>query len=428
MSLWKKIRKNYLLDLFLSLKGNPRACIWLEPLWGVPYNLYVPFAALYMNCMGLTAYDIGIVTSFYYVSQAISSVLSGVITDKLGRRLTTLICDVLSWSVPTFLWMCADGLGWFIVAAVFNGLWRITDNSWGLLLVEDAERDKIVHMYSLTSVMGLIAAFVAPLSALAVRNFGVVPTMRVLYGFTCLSMTTKFVTLYFLSHETQVGLRRLQATRGKSVFTSLWECKDVFLGIMREKRMVLTVGILAAFSLVNALNENYFAIFLHTRLAIAESDMPLFTMAKSFVRLICLFGMARWLQSTPFKYPMIVAWAMFMGGQIALLLNPGGAWAIPVTFFEVCLEAVALAILYPMTSSLLFINADVEERARINGLVYATIALTTAVFPAIIGYFANISLVIPFVVGIAVYVGAIVMTLAIAGLPTNSTETEQDGL
>ena len=424
MKILKKLRSVYLIDVFLSLKGNPRACIWLEPLWGIPYNLYVPYAALFMAAMGLNAYDIGIVTSVYYVSQAVSSVLSGVITDKLGRRLTTVIFDTLSWSVPTFLWMCADGLPWFVVAAVFNGMWRITDNSWGLLLVEDADRDIIVPMYSLTSVMGLISAFVAPLSALAVRRFGVVGTVRFLYGLTCASMTAKFLILYRLSKETQVGLRRLEATKGKSIFTSLWECKDVFLSIIREKRMVLTVGIMAAFSLVNALNDNYFAIFLNTRLGIAESNMSLFTMGKSIVRLICMFALARWIRSRSFKVPMIAAWGLFIAGQATLLLNPGGKLAIPVTFLEVALEAVALAILYPMTSSLLFVNADVEERARINGLVFATIALVTAIFPAFVGYFADYDLTIPFIVCIVVYLAAIAMTVAISKLPTKAEDAQ----
>ena len=420
----QKLRGVYLIDVLLSLKGNPRACIWLEPLWGIPYNLYVPYAALFMAAMGLTPSEIGIVTSVYYVSQAISSVLSGVITDKLGRRLTTVIFDTLSWSVPTFLWMCADGLTWFVVAAVFNGMWRITDNSWGLLLVEDADRDIIVPMYSLTSVMGLISAFVAPLSALAVKRFGVVGTVRFLYGFTCASMTAKFWILFRLSKETQVGLRRLEATKGKSIFTSIWECRNVFLSIIREKRMVLTVGIMAAFSLVNALNENYFSIYLNANLSIAESNMSLFTMVKSIVRLLCMFSLARWVRSRDFKLPMIAAWCLFMAGQATLLLNPGGKLGIPLTFLEVALEAVALAILYPMTSSLLFINADVEERARINGLVYATIALMTAVFPAVVGYFADYNLAVPFVVCIAVYAAAIAMTVSIARLPAKAEDAQ----
>jgi len=417
MKLIQKMRKIYLIDVFFSLKGNPRACIWLEPLWGIAHNLYTPYAALFMVLLGLDEYDIGVVTSIFYASQAVASVFSGVITDKLGRRWTTVIFDTLSWSVPTFIWMFAQNKYWFMVAALFNGLWRITDNSWGLLLVEDAEKDKIVPMYSLTSVMGLIAAFFAPISSLAVHRFGVESTMRFLYGFTFVSMTAKFLILFFLSTETGVGKRRMEATRNKSIFTSLWECKDVFLRIIREKRMVLTIGIMTAFSLVNALNDNYFSIYLVDFLHVNESYMSIFTMVKSIIRLACMFLLARFVKSDRIVKPMTSAWGMFIFGQLIMLLNPGGKLAVPFAFVQVAFEAFALSILYPMTSSLLFINADVEERARMNGLVFATIALVTAVFPAVIGLFATYSLRVPFIVNIAVYTGAILMTFAIAKLP-----------
>ncbi|MBE5792310.1 MAG: MFS transporter [Clostridiales bacterium] len=417
MKLLKKIRSIYLIDVFLNLKGNPRACIWLEPLWGIPYNLYVPYVALFQAALGMSPSDIGIVTSIFYASQAVASVLSGVVTDKLGRRKTTLIFDTLSWSVPTFLWMCATNKYWFMAAALFNGLWRITDNSWGLLLIEDADSDKIVHMYSLTSVMGLIAAFVAPMSALAVNRFGVTDTMRVLYGVTCLSMTAKFVILYFWSTETTVGVRRMALTKNKSIFVSLYECKDVFLRIIREKRMVLTLGIMAAFSLVNALSADYFGLYLKRELLIDESYMALFTMVKSIVRLVCMFLLARVINADRFLRPMTVAWSMFILGQATLLVNPGGALGIPLAFVQVVFEAVALSILYPMTSSILFINADKEERARINGLIFATIALVTAVFPALIGLLADVNLAVPFYAIIVVYVIAIVLTFQINRLP-----------
>lgn len=417
MKLIQRLRRIYLIDVFFSLKGNPRACIWLEPLWGIAYNLYMPYAALFMALQGMNEYDIGIVTSIFYASQAVSSVLSGVITDKLGRRWTTVIFDTLSWSVPTFLWMLAQNKYWFMAAAAFNGLWRITDNSWGLLLVEDADKDKIVPMYSLTSVMGLIAAFFAPLSSFAVNSFGLGPTMRFLYGFTFVSMTAKFLILFFLSVETGVGKRRMLATKNKSIFTSLWECRHVFMRIIREKRMVLTIGIMAAFSLVNALNDNYFALYLTDALHVEESYMAIFTMVKSLVRLLCMFLLARFVDSDKIVKPMTSAWCMFILGQAILLLNPGGEMAIPLAFVQVVFEAFALSILYPMTSSLLFINADVEERARMNGLVFAIIALLTAVFPAFVGFFATYSLKIPFLVSIGVYAAAIFMTFAIAKLP-----------
>jgi len=417
MKLLKKIRRIYLIDVFLNLKGNPRACIWLEPLWGIPYNLYVPYVALFQASLGMKPSDIGIVTSIFYAAQAISSILSGVVTDKLGRRLTTLIFDTLSWSVPTLLWMFATNKYWFMVAAFFNGLWEITDNSWGLLMIEDADSDKIVHMYSLTSVMGLIAAFFAPISAVAVARYGVTGTMRVLYGITCVMMTTKFITLFLWSKETSVGKRRRELTKNKSIFVSLYELKDVFQKIICEKRMVLTLLIMAAFSLVNALSTDYFGLFMKKELFIDESNMALFTMVKSIVRLVCMFLLARVISADKFLRPMVAAWGMFILGQIIMLVNPGGAFGIPLAFVQVFFEAIALSILYPMTSTILFINADKEERARINGLVLATVSLVTAVFPAIIGRIADVNLKAPFIAIIIIYIFAIYLTFRISKLP-----------
>ena len=54
----KRIARNPLIDLLVHLKGNERACLWTEPLWGIPYNLYVPFVSVYMAALGMTAADI----------------------------------------------------------------------------------------------------------------------------------------------------------------------------------------------------------------------------------------------------------------------------------------------------------------------------------------------------------------------------------
>jgi hypothetical protein len=46
-------QRNPLLRTFLTLEGNQRACIWTEPMWGIPFNLYAPLAAVYMAALHL---------------------------------------------------------------------------------------------------------------------------------------------------------------------------------------------------------------------------------------------------------------------------------------------------------------------------------------------------------------------------------------
>ena len=418
----QRLMSNFMIRTLFSLEGNGKSCIWLEPLWGIPYNLYLPYVALFMTALGLSPAEIGYVASINMVSQVVFATLSGVLTDKLGRRKATLIFDTLSWSVPELIWMCSQNFTWFAVAAVFNGAWRVTENSWGLLLIEDMPQDQIVPAFSLTQMMGLLAAFFAPLSKFAVDAFGLVPTMRALYGITAVSMTTKFVTLYIFTTETHTGVRRMETVKHTSIFQLLWECKDVYLRIIREKRMVLTFGIIAAYTLVSNLNGNYWALFVCGELGLAASNVVLFSTLKSLVTLGCVFLIVPRVQRAPFQASMLSGLAMFAAAQLLLLVTPAGAVAVPMLVIGAVLEAVSLSILSPLTGSLLFINADPEERARVCGLVYATISLIVAIFPGLIGRLADISIRIPFVISLGLFAFTAVLTVIISRLPAQEQQ------
>ncbi|MDD3212106.1 MAG: MFS transporter, partial [Eubacteriales bacterium] len=240
-----KIQQNSLVHTILHLTGNQRACLYTEPLWGIPYNLYLPFVSVYMAAIGMSPVMIGVVSTVFLASQMVWALFSGVLTDKLGRRLTTLIFDTVSWSVPAFLWMLAQDYRWFLVAAVFNGAWRVTETSWGLLLIEDARRNQLVHLYSITHVAGLVAGFFAPIAYFFVQKYSVVPTMRVLYGITFVMMTTKFIVLYFTTKETSVGLRRMAETRGVSLLGRLWDSRKVLKHMLKSRRTMLTIAFIA---------------------------------------------------------------------------------------------------------------------------------------------------------------------------------------
>ena len=415
------LRKNDMVDTFLRLKGNARACIWTEPLWGVPFNLYKPYIARYMVLLGLSMSDIGKVATFAYISQIISSILSGVLTDKLGRRWCTLIFDVLAWSVPEFLCAFSQNFTWFLAAALFNGLWKITDNSWSLLLVEDTPREQIVPVFSMASFMGVIATFVAPVSMWAVARYSVVPTMRVLYFIAFASMTAKFLILFVYSKETSVGERRLAATKNVSILRSLYESIYVFLGILREKRMLLTLGILAAYSLVGSVNDSYWATFVVEYLGLRESDLSWFAMVKGAVTLFAILILVPRLKRMSFRRPMLTAIAMLALAQGTLLTLSAVSAPLAVVWaaliLSVCLEAMAIALLSPLTSSMLYFHADPEERARIYGMVYATISLMVCLFPFVIGLLADKSLYYPYLVNLGLFAAIALLTVLIARIP-----------
>ena len=72
-----RLMRNPMIASLAGMKGNARACLWPEPLWGVPYNLYLPYASLFMAALGLSPSEIGYVASINIVSQVVFATLSG---------------------------------------------------------------------------------------------------------------------------------------------------------------------------------------------------------------------------------------------------------------------------------------------------------------------------------------------------------------
>ena len=68
---------------------------------GIPYNLITPFATLYMYTLGVTDVQIGLILSVTMVVQVIIAFLGGILTDKLGRKFTTMLGDFFGWAIAS---------------------------------------------------------------------------------------------------------------------------------------------------------------------------------------------------------------------------------------------------------------------------------------------------------------------------------------
>ncbi|HSB02437.1 MAG TPA: MFS transporter, partial [Anaerolineales bacterium] len=183
------MKNHTLITTLKNLRGNPRGCVYTEPLWGIPFNLYSPYVSVYMLALGLSDKQIGLIVSVSWGFQVALASLSGVITDKLGRRLTTLIFDIISWSVPALISALAQNFWYFLIAGIINSVWQITRNSWSCLLVEDADPDQLADIFTWIYIANLIVGFAAPLAGVLIGAFSLIPTVRGLYIFAAVMFT-----------------------------------------------------------------------------------------------------------------------------------------------------------------------------------------------------------------------------------------------
>lgn len=422
------LKRHPLVRTLLELRGNPRYCVYLEPLWGIPYNLYMPFATLYMYNLGVDDGQIGLLLSIGMAFQVLASLFGGVFTDKWGRRRTTVIFDTISWSIPCLIWAFAQNFWWFLAATVLNSMWQITNNSWTCLLVEDCDPKKLVDVYTWVTVSGLLAVFFAPISTALVSQYSLMPVMRGLYVFSFVFMSLKFWTLYFRGHETAQGVVRMQQTKDTSYFAMLKEYKGVIADIFHTRSTLFILAIMILVNITSTLSSTFYSLYVVQNLGVSEAFLTFFPMIRAVVMLLFIFLWQSKVNRLPFKPPMIAGLGLYIVGQLALVFAPdgGGAatWAVLVIY--ILADAFGAAIFTPRKDSLVTLCVDPQERARISGLLYVIMIAVCAPFGYIGGILSGINRILPFVFNAVLYLLCAVMVLTSRSLKKISDSVMAD--
>lgn len=385
----------------LNLHGNPKACVYTEPLWNIPHSLYSPFFTVYMYALGINDRQIGVLLSIGMVMQVLTILIGGVLNDKLGRRWTTLIFDTIAWSIPTLLWGFAQNYTWFLVAAVFNGFWQITSNSWNCLLVEDADEQDLVNIYTLITITGLLSVFFAPLTAVLVTRIGLVQTMRILLILTCILMTTKFVVLHLTTTETRQGKIRMAETKGVPIRQLMQGYKGILHQLLASKQMMVLLGILTIHNITSTINGNFFSLLATQNLAIPEAWLAYYPMLRAAIMLVFFFAIQHIVNRWPYQIPLTIGILLYMASQIILFVAPlGQAWLM--LLYIVC-DAFAAALFIPQKDTLTTVFVDRQERSRLISLIYIIMIAVSTPFGWLAGVLSDWNRRSPFAMNVGLY-------------------------
>ncbi len=407
----KKLIKHPLLRTLIDLRGNPRACVYTEPMWGLSMNLCIPYASVFMLSFGMSDIEIGIITSIYMFSQMIFAFISGAVIDKMGRRLSTAVFDFLAWSLPSLIWASSQGFWFFVVAALLNGTMKITTVSWDCLLIEDAPKEKITRIYSLVIISANLSALFAPISSILVAKLTLVPAIRILYINAFVIMTAKILILYKLSTETAVGKIKREATRNLSWLEMLSGYKTAIKKILASKGTKFAIVISILVEIVGMIGMTFWQIIASRRIGVPDVLLPIFPMVKSILAIVLFFTVIAHMKQTNMKWPL---YAGFISTIISCLLlisiTDTGIWGYVILSASIGFEALGMAVLHTLRESLVAIHVDPIERSGIMGLLQTTVMLVSVPFGYISGVLSDISRALPFVLCIGILLLGIVAT------------------
>jgi MFS family permease len=404
-----------------NFKGNARGVVYTEPIWGIPYNLYAPYVSVYMLALGLTDRQIGTVISIGLASQTVMALLSGMITDKLGRRRTTMISDLLSWALPALIWAISQNFYYFVVAAIFNGAWRIAHTSWTCLFVEDRQTDpkQIVDIYTWLYISGLLTAFISPIAGLLIQTYTLVPTMRAFYLFASVMFTIKLLSTNAMVKETEHGLLRMQETKQQSIIANLREYRGVFKIILKSPRTLYTVGIMLVMSATSTVSNTFWSILVTSRLHIPAQDLAYYAFARSAIMLIFFFVAMPVIREMQFKRPMLFGFAGYILSLIILVNIPEKNYFL--LLISTLLEACSYATVAPQVDRMIAVSLDAKERARIMAIIYMIVIVFTTPFGWIAGALSQVNRVLPFLMNIAFFAAGSLLAYLAAKVPSQES-------
>lgn len=397
-----QLYKHPLIATLHQVKGNARSCLFTEPLWGIPYNLYAPFITLYMYALGVKDQQIGLILTIGMVLQVFTAAMGGIVTDKFGRRKVTFFIDLIAWSIPTLIWMLAQNFWWFLAAAIFNSLWHITNTSWQCLLVEDTPPQLLVNIYTWVNIAGLLAVFFAPISTLLVDRYSLVPTVRVLYLLAFILMTAKFVILYVWSTETHQGVKRMAETKHQSLISLLFGYQKVFGKVIRSREMRLALVISVILNITSISITNFFALYITLNVGISEKYVALFPIGRAVIMLLFMFILQPLTNRLHYRSVFLAGFGIYLASHVFLLLSRPDNQLLVIAY--TLLEAVAFALVVPRRDALGAVFYDKEDRARVMSLIYVIMIAVSSPFGSILGYLSALDRRLPFALNMLLFI------------------------
>ena len=403
----KVLRAHPLIQVLADNKGNPRTLALIEPLWGIPYNLISPFATLYMYTQGITDVQIGLILSITMVAQVLFSFFGGILSDKLGRKFTTMMGDFFGWTLACLVWAVSNNFWLFLAAALLNCFEQINQTAWYCLLIEDAHPKDLVGIYTWVNIGGLVAIFFAPLSGLFVSSYSIVPVVRVLYILFALTMLTKTLITFRFCHETRQGKIRRAETKGVSILHMLEEYRQLIPGLLKNKSVLKAVAVSVILYITNMVSTNFFGLYVTQRLGLSENFLALFPILNAAVMLIFMVGFQHRMNATKFRIPLWVGLALYAAAALVLILSPANSLGFVLLY--VFLAAVAAALVNPRKDALLQLNITPQERARINALIIAATIALSSPFGYLAGWLSSMDRRLPFAFTLLLFITAMLV-------------------
>lgn len=394
--------------LLPDLPSNSRYSILVEPMWAVFGGMILFYAPLYMKGIGLSDIEIGLVNAANLFASFIFHFFASPITNKLGRKRTSLIFDLISWSIPMFIWAISCNFWYFLAAYVINASVKVVSVSWYCLTIEDAQDSQRPKIFGILNLINYSTGIFTPVTGLFIARFGTVSTLRVMYIIGMISMTLMFILRNHLVTETKAGMELMKHHSEMSLLQGMKKYIITIRNAFRNRIFILmsVIYILTVF----IFNMNFFqVVYLKEHLKFSEGSLSLIPGINAVVSVILFTLVLPRLSSLRNERILSIALLISCIGYSLFLAIPERS--ITILLATIAVIAVGDFTMKTFRESVFMNHAGEHEKADLFSAVQTLTTFVCIPSGYISGYLYSMNQQSPFIVILCLFILALLFSL-----------------
>lgn len=359
-----------------------------EPFYGIPFVMFNFYLSLYMKELGVTELQLGYLISLGYISGTIFALISGAVTDRLGRKKTTIIFDFLAWPVAVLIYFFSNSFAMFALATLFNSFSRISAVSFHFMVIEDADNEQRIAALGLLNIINISTGIIIPVGGLLVNAFGLVTAERIFLAVAFFSIAIMMIIRHHLFRETIAGQRILDEMKKNPVKISVKDIipiKAVRSFKKNPKTMVAAIVYVLFYIYIpiGTINSFYFARYVTGVLGIDESSISILGGIYSGMMLVVLVFITPIISRRNHTKNMQFGIGFQLVASLVLILIPKGS--IVLAIMCIMLLAVGFGVFKPFVDSMLAEVSEGNDRAGIYSFINTVICISIALMGLVSG-------------------------------------------
>lgn len=376
----------------MKLEKNASACMKAFPFWIVPYTFYMYYLSLFLMDRGLVESQIAQLMTITNVASLIFSFVASPVVDRLGRKRTLLVFDIVSSSVPALIYYLSQNFVAAVIANVFAGMNRIMSTAYYLIMIEDTSDENSMKSMNMFNIITVISGLLTPVAGIVIEKTGLVNGEKIFLGASFILMTLQAVFRHFAIDETPTG-KFVMTSKQKSSIKDIFNTYGGTLKFIAREKNVLSALIINGLVYVyynigtttSMLFTPYFANYRNLS-GIALSSVGAVYAAGTLLSMFVINPRMTKKNIYPFT---VIACLVSIAGFVLLMACPMGNNVL--LFAAIILLALSYGVLKSVADSLLAMETSGEFSSGIYSLSFVLAAVLSVIALQAIEFLYGIS-------------------------------------